>query len=99
MADPTGLLRENTILKDQISALSKKLLAGDILSKIPGELLAPTHNELSQVQPDGPDTQRVMIRLPDGARAEVTFVKLKSKKGKTTRWFWTPHSAALIEDE
>jgi len=26
-------------------------------------------------------------------------VKLKSKKGKMTRWFWTPDSAVLLESE
>ena len=40
---------------------------------------------------------RVRVRLPDGTRAEVVFVKLKSKKGKTTRWFWTPDSATIVE--
>ena len=86
------------MLKEQISALSKKLMAGDILSKIPGEILTPTRNELPQAEPQGPDTQRVIIRLPDGPRAEVTFVKLKGKKGKGTRWFWTPHSAQIMKE-
>jgi len=40
----------------------------------------------------------VFLRLPDGARAAVTFIRLKSKKGKTTRWFWTPDSAMIIGD-
>ena len=71
----------------------------NVLSKIPGELLAPTRNGLPRAQPDGADTQRVIIRLPDGACAEVTFVKLKSKKGKTTRWFWTPKSAVLPDKQ
>jgi len=69
----------------------------DILSPIPGELLAPTRNDLLQAQPDGPATQRVVIRLLNGTRVEVTSVKVKSKKGKTTRWFWTPDSATIIE--
>ena len=99
MADPAGLLRENTLKKEQIYALSKKLMADDISSNIPGELLAPTRNGLPHAQPNGPDTQRILIRLPDGARAEVTLVKLKSKKGKMTRWFWTPDSAVLLESE
>jgi hypothetical protein len=30
------------------------------------------------------------IHLPDGARAEVTYRKLKSNKGRSVRWFWTP---------
>jgi len=58
-------------------------VTGDkLLSKIPGELLHLTRNGLPQPPPDGPDTQRVIIRLPDGRRAEVTFIKLKSKKRK-----------------
>ena len=71
----------------------------NILTKIPGDLLAPTRNNLPQALPKGPDTQRVLIRLPDGTRAEVTFVKLKSKKGRSTRWFWTPDSAVLVDDD
>ena len=69
----------------------------DILGRIPGELLTPTRNHLAQAQPDGPATQRVLIRLPDGTRVEVTYVKVKSKKGKTTRWFWTPDRATITE--
>ena len=71
----------------------------NILSRIPGELLAPTRNDLPQAQPQGPATQRVLIRLPDGTRAEVTYVKLKTRKGKSVRWFWTPNSARIIEHE
>ena len=70
----------------------------NILSRIPGELLAPTCNDLGEAQPDGPATQCVLIRLPDRTRAEVTCVKVKSKKGKTTRWFWTHDSAVLIHE-
>jgi hypothetical protein len=39
-----------------------------------------------------------VIRLPDGARVEVTYVKVRSKKGKSVRWFWTPDSAVLIDE-
>jgi hypothetical protein len=71
----------------------------NILRRIPGELLAPTRNDLPQAQPEGPATQRVLIRLPDGTRAEVTYVKLKTTKGKSVRWFWTPDSAVILEGE
>jgi hypothetical protein len=74
-------------------------MANDILSKIPGELLGPTRNGLPQAQRDGPDTQRVTIHLPDGARAEVTYRKLKSKKGRSVRWFWTPFHAVILDDD
>ena len=71
----------------------------DVLSKIPGELLGPTRNGLPQAQPDSPDSQRVIIRLPDGTRVEVTYAKIKSRKGKMTRFFWTPNSAVILNDD
>jgi len=40
-----------------------------------------------------------VLQLPDGSRAEVVFVKLRSKKGWSTRWFWTPDGAVIIEDK
>ena len=46
-------------------------VASNVLAKIPGELLAPTRNGLPQAQPDSPDSQSVIIRLPDGTRVEV----------------------------
>ena len=33
----------------------------DILSRIPGELLAPTRNDIAQAQADGPDTQAIPL--------------------------------------
>jgi uncharacterized cupredoxin-like copper-binding protein len=48
------------------------------------------------ISPD--NSLRVRVRLPDDTRAEVVFVKLSNKKGRTTRWLWTPDSAVLIEE-
>src|SRR5690242_4718245 len=70
--------------------------ASNVLSQIPGELLARSRNGLPQAQPDSPDTQRAIIRLPDGRRAEVTYLSLKSRKGKSVRWFWTPDRAVIL---
>ena len=69
------------------------------LSKIPGEILGPAGCSLPAAESSTENTQRLVVRLPDGTRAEVTFVKLKSKKGKTTRWFWTPKSAVLPDKQ
>ena len=41
----------------------------------------------------------VLIRLPDGTRVEVTYGKLKSRKGKSVRWFWTPDSATIEHEQ
>jgi len=73
-------------------------MSDNILSKIPGEFLGPTSNGLPDAATSEEATHRVIVRLPDGARYEVTYVKVKSRKGKTTRWFWTPDSAVLIDE-
>ena len=71
-------------------------MSDNILSKIPGEFLGPTSNGLPGAATSEEATQRVIVRLPDGARYEVTYVKVKSRKAKTTRWFWTPDSAVIV---
>ena len=68
----------------------------DVLSTIPGEILGSACHDLPEAMPDGPDTQSVVVRLPDGTHARVIFARLRSK-GKTTRWFWTPASAVLVK--
>ena len=73
-------------------------MSDNILSKTPGEFLGSTSNGLPDAATSEEATQRVIVRLPDGARYEVTYVKVKSRKGKTTRWFWTPDSAVLITE-
>jgi hypothetical protein len=69
----------------------------NILSRIPGQILGGAGYELPDAATSPDDSLRVRVRLPDGTRAEVVFVKLSSKKGKTTRWFWTPDSATIVE--
>jgi len=70
----------------------------NVLSRIPGELLAPYTQRASASAPRGPPISNASsFAYPDGVRAEVTYVKIKSKKGKTTRWFWTPDSARITE--
>ena len=61
----------------------------NILSRIPGELIA----ELPEAASSPDDSLRVRVRLPDGTRAEVVFVKLHSEEG----WLWTPDSAVIVE--
>jgi hypothetical protein len=71
----------------------------DVLSKIPGELLSAAGYALPETSMSDDATQRVVLKLPDGSRAAVVFVKRRSKRGKVTRWFWTPDSAVIIEDK
>ena len=69
----------------------------DVLSKIPGEILGSAGYALPAAESSAENTQRVTVRLPDGTRAQVTFARLRSRKGRSSRWFWTPASARLIE--
>ena len=71
----------------------------NVLSKIPGEFLGVAGYALPEASRSDHATQRVVLQLPDGSRAEVVFVKLRSKKGWSTRWFWTPDGAVIIEDK
>jgi len=73
-------------------------MSDNILSEIPGEVLGSAGYELPDAASSADGSLRVTVRLPDGTRAEVVFVKLSSKKGRSTRWFWTPDSAVLIEE-
>jgi len=70
-----------------------------VLSNIPGEVLTSAGDELPEAASSPDASLRVRIRLPDGTRAEVVFVKLSSKKGRSTRWFWTPDNAVFLEDK
>jgi hypothetical protein len=74
-------------------------MTDNVLNKIPGEILGAAGYSLPAAESSTETTQRLIVRLPDGTRAEVTFVKLKSKKGKMTRWFWTPDSAVMVDEE
>ena len=76
-----------------------RLNADNLLSTIPGALLGTATASLPTAETSSGQTQRMVLRLPDGARAEVTFSKLSSKKGRSTRWFWTPVAAVLLEEE
>jgi hypothetical protein len=56
-----------------------------VLSQIPGEMLGSAGYSLQPAEFSTENTQRVTVNLPDGRRAEVTFVELRSKMGKSTR--------------
>jgi len=71
----------------------------NVLSKIPGEFPGAAGYALPEASMSDDATQRIVLKLPDGSRAAVVFVKRRSKRGKVTRWFWTPDSAVLLEDK
>jgi hypothetical protein len=74
-------------------------MGDNVLSSISGDVLGAAARELPEAQPTGPATQRLVVRLPDGKSACVTFSRRESKRGKTTRWFWTAERADLLPDD
>jgi hypothetical protein len=68
-----------------------------------GELLSAALQSLPDAASLEETTLRLVVKLPEGLRAEVTFARLKRphrrKKNPTeTHWFWTPASAVLVEE-
>ena len=52
----------------------------NVLSKIPGELLGSNRNRLPDAATCAEDSQRVSVRLLDGARYEVAYISFLSDK-------------------
>jgi hypothetical protein len=73
----------------------------DVLSTIPGNTLTASLSSLPDAASSDENTLRLVVGLPEGLRAEVTFARLKSphikKRPTSGRWIWAPASAVLIE--
>ena len=73
----------------------------DVLSTIPGATLTAALLSLPDAASSDEDTLRLVVDLPEGLLAKITFARLKrphiKKRATSGRWFWTPASAVLIE--
>jgi hypothetical protein len=67
-----------------------------MLSEIPSETLDAAVRTLPNAATVEHGKLRRIVQLPNGTRAEVTFVKICGIKGKTTGWFWKPNSAVIV---
>ena len=61
----------------------------NILSKIPGEILGSAGYSLPAAETSTENTQRLVVRLPAGTRAEMTFVRLKSRRQNEPQFLQT----------
>jgi hypothetical protein len=57
----------------------------DILSKVPDEMLTAAASRFPDAAAATENLQRVILRLPDGHRAEVTFARISEKEGRLSR--------------
>ncbi len=70
----------------------------DILPRLPIDLLMRAARTLPEARDARDAVQLIGVRLPDGTRAQVTFVRLRRKQRHIIRWFWTPARAVMISD-
>jgi hypothetical protein len=69
----------------------------DVLGTIPDEMLVTAASKLPDAATTTDNFQRVILRVPGGHRAEITFVRLSEKAGRSIQWSWTPAGAVLID--
>jgi hypothetical protein len=69
----------------------------DVLSKLPDETIVAAASVFPDPATATETFQRVILKLPDGKRAEVTFARLPEKKGRSFAWRWVPAGAVLLE--
>jgi hypothetical protein len=73
------------------------MLADNILPLIPGDCIAAGAMELPEAEKDTATFREVLIDVPGHFKARIRFERFHSKRGKMSRWFWTPHSAERVK--
>jgi hypothetical protein len=68
----------------------------DVLSTVPDELLVAAASRLPDASTVTEHFQRVILKLPNGRRVEITFARIPEKKGRLMHWSWTPAGAVLV---
>jgi hypothetical protein len=63
-----------------------------ILRFIPTECVA-TAKTLPDAEKDTEAFHETTVEVPGGFKARIRFERFHFKRGKMSRWFWTPHSA------
>jgi hypothetical protein len=68
-----------------------------LLRYIPGECLGAAAKSLPDAERDTEKFRDVVLDVPGRFTARVRFERFHFKRGKMSRWFWTPHSAERIK--
>jgi len=69
----------------------------NVLRFIPGEYISAAKQGLPDPETDTEAFREVVIDVPRWFKAKIRFERFHFKRGKMSRWFWTPHSAERIE--
>ena len=69
----------------------------NVLRLIPGDYIASAAKTLPDAERDLEAFREVVIDVRALFKARIRFERFHFKRGKMSRWFWTPHSAERIE--
>ena len=69
----------------------------NVLRFIPGEYISAAKQGLPDPETDTEAFREVVIDVPRWFKAKIRFERFHFKRGKMSRWFWTPHSAERVE--
>jgi hypothetical protein len=68
-----------------------------VLNLIPGELISAAAKMLPDAEKDMEAFREVTVDVPGGFKARIRFERFQFRRGKVSRWFWTPFSAKRVE--
>ena len=69
----------------------------NVLRFIPGDCIAAAGKTLPDAEKDKEAFREVVVDVPGFFKAKIRFERFHSKRGKMSRWFWTPESAERVE--
>jgi hypothetical protein len=69
----------------------------DVLSMVPNGLLVTAASRLPEPSTMTEHFERVILKLPNGRRVEVTFARIAETQDGVKKWSWTPAGAVLID--
>jgi hypothetical protein len=68
-----------------------------VLGLIPGELISAAAKALPDPERDTETFREAIVEVPGGSKAKIRFERFHFKRGKMSRWFWTPYSAKRLQ--
>ena len=68
-----------------------------VLGLIPGELISAAAKTLPDPERDTETFREATVEVPGGVKARIRFERFQFRRGRVSRWFWTPYSARRID--
>jgi hypothetical protein len=68
-----------------------------VLGLIPGEIISAAAKTLPDPANDTEAFREATVDVPGRFKANIRFERFQFKRGKMSRWFWTPYSARRVE--